>query len=176
MSAETGGEEICAFTDKWLHSVGRTISECERHIRTIEQAGGSGQLLTAVKADHQVQLSGTEPMAVVYEDPECAVVLPDDVFDEVVADKPVHPHHDGRCQDWGHEPPVVEAVDHPAHYGGDSVYEVVKVCEAWGLDGDAYLFNVIKYVGRPAKGNYLEDLKKARWYLDRRIASMEKMA
>lgn len=66
-----------------------------------------------------------------------------------------------------------ERVNHPAHYGGDTVYEVIKVCEAWGLDQDAYLFNTIKYVGRPGKGNYLEDLKKARFYLDRRIQQME---
>lgn len=67
-----------------------------------------------------------------------------------------------------------DRVNHPAHYGGDTVYEVIKVCEAWGLDRDAYLFNVVKYVGRPGKGDYLEDLKKARFYLDRRIRQMER--
>lgn len=65
-------------------------------------------------------------------------------------------------------------VDHPAHYGGaDNPYEVIKVAEAWGFDQDAYLFQVLKYIGRPGKGNYLEDLKKARWFLDRKIARME---
>jgi hypothetical protein len=71
-------------------------------------------------------------------------------------------------------PPAVESVNHPAHYGGDTVYEVIKVLEAWGLDSDAYLFNVVKYIGRPGKGDYLEDLKKARWYLDRKIAKLER--
>lgn len=67
-----------------------------------------------------------------------------------------------------------EAVDHPAHYGGaDNPYEVIKVAEAWGFDKDAYLFNVLKYIARPGKGNYLEDLKKARFYLDRKIAKLE---
>ena len=69
-----------------------------------------------------------------------------------------------------------EQVDHPAHYGGDTVYEVVKVCEAWGLDKDAYLFNVVKYVGRNGKKAgepSLKDLKKARWYLNRRIDQLE---
>lgn len=67
-----------------------------------------------------------------------------------------------------------EAVNHPAHYGGDTTYEVVKVCEAWGLDKDAYLFNVVKYAGRAGKkGDALEDLKKARWYLDRKIKRLE---
>lgn len=70
----------------------------------------------------------------------------------------------------------VESVNHPAHYGGaDDPYEVIKVCEAWGLDEDAYLFNVVKYVGRPSKGDYLEDLKKARFYLNRKIERMEKL-
>lgn len=68
-----------------------------------------------------------------------------------------------------------ERVNHPAYYGGaDNPYEVIKVCEAWGLDRDAYLFNVVKYVGRPGKGDYLRDLKAARFYLDRRIKQMER--
>lgn len=37
------------------------------------------------------------------------------------------------------------------------------------------LGNVIKYISRaPFKGNELEDLKKARWYLDREIQKKEK--
>jgi hypothetical protein len=67
-----------------------------------------------------------------------------------------------------------EAVDHPDHYGGDTTYEVFKVVEAWGLDEDAYLFNVVKYVARAKKkGKFLEDLKKARVYIDRRIKQLE---
>lgn len=67
-----------------------------------------------------------------------------------------------------------DAVDHPDHYGGeDNPYEVIKVAEAWGFDKDAYLFNVLKYIGRPAKGDYLEDLKKARFYLNRKINNLE---
>ena len=69
---------------------------------------------------------------------------------------------------------VSEAVNHPAHYGGkDNQYEVIKVAEAWGFDKDAYLFNVLKYIGRPGKGNFLQDLKKAAWYLDRKIGRLE---
>jgi len=71
---------------------------------------------------------------------------------------------------WGPK----ETVNHPSHYGGDTVYEVIKVIEAWGLDNNFCLGNVIKYVARaPYKGNTLEDLKKARWYLDRAIQRME---
>lgn len=61
-------------------------------------------------------------------------------------------------------------VNHPSHYGGkDNPYEVIKVAEAWGFDRDAYLFNVLKYIGRPGKGDYLQDLEKAAFYLNRRI-------
>jgi hypothetical protein len=71
-----------------------------------------------------------------------------------------------------------EMVNGPAHYGGvDNPYEVIKVCEAWGLDYDAYLFNVVKYVARAGKKDQtkeLEDLKKAAFYLDRKIKNLEK--
>ncbi len=67
-----------------------------------------------------------------------------------------------------------EMVEHPAHYGGDTVYEVIKVLFAWGLEKDALLWNVVKYVARASmKGSFLEDLKKARFYLDRRITQLE---
>lgn len=71
-----------------------------------------------------------------------------------------------------------EWVQHPSHYGGeDNPYEVIKVCEAWGLDKDAYLFNVVKYVARAGKKDpqkELEDLKKAVFYLERRIQTLQK--
>jgi len=70
-----------------------------------------------------------------------------------------------------------EMVYNPEHYGGaDNPYEVIKVCEAWGLDRDAYLFNVVKYVARAGKkdpAKELEDLKKAAVYLQHRIRTIE---
>jgi hypothetical protein len=70
-----------------------------------------------------------------------------------------------------------EMVNHPDHYGGEkNIYEVVKVCEAWGLDKDAYLFNVVKYIARAGKKNpekELEDLKKSLWYLERKINNLK---
>jgi hypothetical protein len=71
-----------------------------------------------------------------------------------------------------------DAVNHPNHYGGENnTYEVIKVCEAWGLDLDAYLFNVVKYVARAGKKDKkkeIEDLKKAEFYLRRKIQNLEK--
>jgi hypothetical protein len=70
---------------------------------------------------------------------------------------------------------VAEAVDHPAHYGGaDNPYEAIKVIEAWGLN--FHLGNTVKYIsraGRKHKDATIEDLRKARWYLDREISNRE---
>lgn len=66
---------------------------------------------------------------------------------------------------------VIEAVDHPKHYGGkDDPFEHVKVAEArgWGY----HIGNATKYLWRMGKkvgADDLEDLEKARWYLDRFI-------
>lgn len=69
----------------------------------------------------------------------------------------------------------MSAVDHPSHYGGASnVYEAIKVIEAWSLD--FCLGNAVKYISRAGKkdaSKEVEDLEKARWYLDRRIAQLK---
>jgi hypothetical protein len=66
----------------------------------------------------------------------------------------------------------------PSHYGGaNSTYEVFNVLEAWGLDKDFYLGNVLKYIARAGKKDTtkeLEDLEKAEVYLKRRIAELKK--
>jgi hypothetical protein len=66
-----------------------------------------------------------------------------------------------------------ENIAHPEHYGGkENPYEAIKVIEAWGLD---FCFgNVVKYISRAwKKKNTIEDLKKAQWYLNRKINQME---
>lgn len=69
---------------------------------------------------------------------------------------------------------MTEAVNHPAHYGGaDNPYEAIKVIEAWELG--FCLGNTVKYISRAGKKDAaLQDLKKARWYLDREIQNQEK--
>ena len=73
--------------------------------------------------------------------------------------------------------PEKETVNGPSYYGGvDNPYEVIKVCEAWGLDKDAYLFNVVKYVaraGKKDKNKEIEDLKKAEFYIKRKLNNLE---
>lgn len=77
-----------------------------------------------------------------------------------------------------------DPVNHPDHYGGaDNPYEAIKVIEAWGLG--FCLGNTAKYISRAGRKTLpgdtfgdafvrnLEDLKKARWYLDREIGRLE---
>lgn len=63
------------------------------------------------------------------------------------------------------------------HYGGaDNPHEVIKCLEAWGLERDALLWNAVKYVSRAGKKieqPLLKDLKKALYYLKRRVEKME---
>ncbi len=69
-----------------------------------------------------------------------------------------------------------DPLNHPAHYTAGKI-EVIDVIEGLGLDKDFLLGNVIKYVARSEfKGRQLEDLKKAEWYLRRKIANLESAA
>jgi len=76
-----------------------------------------------------------------------------------------------------HDTALPENVNHPPHYGGaDNPYEHVKVAEALGWHRDAMIYNCTKYLwrlGRKDGAAILEDLRKAMWYLDRRIKSLE---
>lgn len=67
-----------------------------------------------------------------------------------------------------------KAVDHPKHYGDkDDNYETIKVIEAWKLG--FCLGNTIKYISRAGKkDNIIQDLEKAKWYLEREIQNLKK--
>ena len=65
-----------------------------------------------------------------------------------------------------------DAVNHPSYYQGK--IEVIDFIEDKGLGFN--LGNCVKYISRchlKHKDNPVEDLKKARWYLDREIRNME---
>lgn len=65
-----------------------------------------------------------------------------------------------------------DMVNHPVHYTFGK-YEVIDVIEDWQLG--YHEGNCVKYIARAKhKGNELEDLKKAQWYLNRRIENLEK--
>lgn len=60
-----------------------------------------------------------------------------------------------------------DVINHPSHYTTGNI-EVIDAIEDWKLD--YHDGNVIKYVARAKyKGDYLENLKKAQWYLNRKI-------
>lgn len=70
-----------------------------------------------------------------------------------------------------------DMVNHPPHYQSKTGLEVFDVIRAFteDLQGEIAVeqANVIKYILRWPKKNGVEDLKKARWYLDRLIENME---
>jgi hypothetical protein len=72
--------------------------------------------------------------------------------------------------------PLNDPVNHPAHYtqGGIECIEALKA--ALGFEGfKSYCRgNIIKYLWRTEHKNKVQDLKKARWYLDRLIEESEK--
>ena len=64
-----------------------------------------------------------------------------------------------------------DPINRPAHYA--HAVEPIEAIESWQLG--FCLGNVVKYIARAAhKGSLLEDLRKARWYLDRHIEQLAK--
>lgn len=61
----------------------------------------------------------------------------------------------------------MDNVNHPAHYKGRGM-ESIEVIE--GFDLGFHLGNAVKYILRAGKkGDRVEDLRKAIWYLNREI-------
>ena len=64
-----------------------------------------------------------------------------------------------------------DLVNHPSHYTAGGI-ETIDFIEAKRLGYN--LGNVVKYITRAGhKGNQLEDLRKAQWYLSREIATLK---
>ena len=65
----------------------------------------------------------------------------------------------------------MDPVNHPEHYVKASItinLEPIQLCECY----DFCLGNAIKYILRaPYKGNTLQDMKKAKWYLERELST-----
>lgn len=67
-----------------------------------------------------------------------------------------------------------DPVNHPSHYT-DGQIEVIDFIEDKKLG--FHLGNTVKYIARAGKkdpAKTLEDLKKAKWYLERYISTLEK--
>jgi hypothetical protein len=66
-----------------------------------------------------------------------------------------------------------DAVMHPDHYTRGSI-QCIDVREQLAADGaDFRVLHAIEYLWRSHNKHGLEDLKKARWYIDRKIAELE---
>ena len=64
-----------------------------------------------------------------------------------------------------------EQVNHQSHYRHS--IEPIEVIESWDLNFN--LGNVIKYTLRaPYKENMIQDLEKAKWYLERELQRLKK--
>lgn len=68
-----------------------------------------------------------------------------------------------------------DPVSNPSHYNQGSIETIdyIESCLSREELCGGYKFNIIKYVSREKHKNGLEDLKKAKWYLDRLIAYLE---
>ena len=72
---------------------------------------------------------------------------------------------------------MCDPVNHPAHYTSGSVECIDAIDSAVkGLEGyqAVYTAQIIKYVYRWRRKGGVEDLKKAKWYLERLIEKTEK--
>lgn len=70
-----------------------------------------------------------------------------------------------------------EIVNHPPHYGGaDNPYEAIKIIDAYGWGYEFAMGNAIKYILRAGRktDNPSEDLKKASWYLNHALKTLNK--
>ena len=72
---------------------------------------------------------------------------------------------------------MADNVNHPSHYtqGGIECIDAIAAAtiSKAGIEA-ACTANVIKYLWRYELKNGVEDVKKARWYIDRLIGEMEK--
>ena len=70
----------------------------------------------------------------------------------------------------------VDMVNHPSHYtqGGIECIDCIKSAIVGKVGIEAFCAgNAIKYLFRYKKKNGIEDVKKARWYIDRLIKELE---
>jgi hypothetical protein len=69
-----------------------------------------------------------------------------------------------------------DSVNHPAHYTTGNIEVIEYIEDKLSLEGlqGYFVGNIIKYISRYRHKNGVEDLKKARWYLDRMIKNMER--
>ena len=66
-------------------------------------------------------------------------------------------------------------VNHPSHYNVGGI-EVIDAIEAWGFGEGFNRGNAIKYIARAGRKNpetEIEDLEKAKWYVEAEIIRLK---
>lgn len=77
-----------------------------------------------------------------------------------------------KCEGEWVKPENYDSVNRPSHYTEGRKYEPINVIEDWKLD--FCLGNALKYISRAGrKQDEIEDLKKAQWYIERKIKCLE---
>ena len=69
---------------------------------------------------------------------------------------------------------MTEHVNHPSHYQMGGI-EVIDAIEAWGFGEGFNRGDAIKYIARAGRKNpetEIEDLQKAKWYIERELRRM----
>ena len=85
-----------------------------------------------------------------------------------------HPTHE--CDNVNYHAPEYDSVNHPAHYelpGGLECFDVIVATQGVEAAQHFAIGNAIKYLFRQKRKNGLEDVEKARWYLDKYIELSE---
>ena len=90
---------------------------------------------------------------------------------EVIEDTPTVADTAAKCS----EDVKPDPVNRPAHYTSGGIECIDAMQAAFGVEAvkDFCLCNAFKYLWRHRSKNGVEDLKKARWYLNRMITEME---
>lgn len=126
------------------------------------KVGGTVRIVSGFAEGTATKVIGLSGGGVMLEVDHGCRTWPDSILETVELCKPTNPYEPN---EGGTQP---DNVNHPSHYTANK-YEVIDIIEEFFHD-NFHLGNVFKYIARcDFKGNKLEDLKKARWYLDRYI-------
>ena len=124
------------------------------------------------RAAKQYKAEPTELKSEVFELGDTTVLSPNDVIAAVTEAISKEKEIPVDKQNVAVKNSASSAVSHPEHYTAGRLYEPKDVIRDWGLNFN--LGNVVKYVARAGrKGDKLEDLQKARQYLDFEIAALK---
>lgn len=66
---------------------------------------------------------------------------------------------------------MIDNVNHPVHYetNGIECFDAIKASQGTAAAMDFAICNAMKYIWRHRNKGGIEDIKKARWYLDKYI-------